>query len=377
MAAHSTKRSQKGRIKSSTVAIYASVFVLLIAVIAVGYRAPQQAVATASVANVGQPTDQPTVNAVVATNIAATVAEATDLAIAPNVAELAIATRVQNQYEGSSSDSSAISKPTIVEVSAASSAITSYVVQEGDTVQSVATKYNITPETVKWANNLSKDTLAVGSTLQILPRNGITYVVRDGDTLDKIAAKYQADASLIATANDLEINGVTTGLKIVIPNGVLPETERPGYVAPRAVVAPSSYGTYIVGYSAGFGGDTWRIKVGTPMYAGNTYATGNCTAYAFDRRTELGLAVGARWGNASSWATSARNAGFAVDRTPSVGAIIQNGGGYGHVGIVEKLLPNGDIQISEMNARVAGGGFNIVSGRTISSSVVSQYLYIH
>ena len=377
VAVQSTKRSQKGRIKSSTVVIYASVFVLLVAVIAVGYRAPEQALATTAVANVAEPNDQPAVNAVVATNIAASVAEAADLAVAPNVAELAVATRVQSEYEGSNGDSSTISKPTIVEVSAASSAITSYVVKEGDTVQSVAAAYGLSPETIKWANNLSKDTLAAGATLQILPRNGVTYVVREGDTLEKIASKYQADASLIATANDLEINGVSAGLKIVIPNGVLPETERPGYVAPRAASSNASSGTYIVGYSAGFGGDTWRIKVGTPMYSGNTYARGNCTAYAFDRRVELGIPVGARWGNASSWATSARNAGYTVNRTPSVGAVMQNGGGYGHVGVVEKILPNGDIQISEMNARVSGGGFNIVSGRTISASVAGQYLYIH
>ena len=342
-----------------------------------GYRAPEQALATTAVANVAESNDQPAVNVVVATNIAASVAEAADLAVAPNVAELAIATRVQNEYQGSNGDSSTISKPTIVEVSAASSAITSYVVKEGDTVQSVATAYDLSPETIKWANNLSKDTLAVGATLQILPRNGITYVVRDGDTLETIASKYQSDASLIATANDLEINGVSTGLKIVIPNGVLPEAERPGYVAPRAARSSASAGTYIVGYSAGFGGDTWRIKVGTPMYSGNTYARGNCTAYAFDRRVEMGKPVGARWGNASSWATSARNAGFLVNRTPSVGAVMQNGGGYGHVGVVEDILPNGDIRISEMNARVSGGGFNIVSGRTISAAVAGQYLYIH
>ncbi len=345
------------------------------AVIAVGYRAPEQALATTTVANVADSGDQPAVNAVVATNIAASVAEAADLAVAPNVAELAVATRVQSEYEGSNGDSSIISKPTIVEVSTASSAITSYIVQEGDTVQSVAAKYGLNPETIKWANNLSKDTLAVGATLQILPRNGVTYVVRDGDTIDKIASKYKANASLIATANDLEINGLSTGLKIVIPNGVLPETERPGYVAPR-VSSGSSSGTYIVGYSAGFGGNTWRIKVGTPMYSGNTYARGYCTAYVFDRRVELGIPVGARWGNASAWATSAKNAGFTVSRTPSVGAVMQNGGGAGHVAIVEKILPNGDLEITEMNARVSGGGFNIVSGRIVSAAVVAQYLYI-
>jgi len=374
--AQSTKRSQKGRIKSSTVAIYASVFVLLVATIAVGYRAPEQASATTTVANAAEGSDQPAVNAVVATNIAASVAEAADLAVAPNVAELAVSTRVQSEYESTGGDSSTISKPTIVEVSSAGRAITSYVVVQGDTVASVAAQYGLSENTIKWANNLKNNDLAVGSTLQILPRDGITYVVKQGDTIESIASKYKADASFIVSANDLEINGLSNGLKIIIPNGELPETERPGYSAPRRASSASA-GTYIVGYSAGFGGSTWRIKVGTPMYAGNTYARGNCTAYAFDRRVELGKPVGARWGNASSWATQARNAGFAVNRTPSVGAVIQNGGGYGHVGVVEKILPNGDIQISEMNARVSGGGFNIVSGRTISASVVGQYLYIH
>lgn len=319
--------------------------------------------------------EQAAVNAVVATNIASSVADAADLAVAPNVAELAVSTRVQSEYEGSSSDSSTISKPTIVEVSSASRAITTYSVQPGDTVASVAAKYGLSESTIKWANNLTKNELAAGSTLQILPRDGVTYVVKAGDTVESIASKYRSDASVIVSANDLEINGVTAGLKIIIPNGELPEAERPGYVAPRS--ASASSGTYIQGYSAGFSGSTWRIKVGTPMYAGNTYARGNCTAYAFDRRVELGKPVGARWGNASSWATAARNAGYSVNRTPSVGAVIQNGGGYGHVGIVEKIRPNGDLEISEMNARVSGGGFNIVSGRIISASVVGQYLYIH
>lgn len=378
MPAQSIKRSQKGRIKSSTVAIYASIFVLLVATIAVGYRAPEQAAATTTVANaVDTASDQPAVNAVVATNIAATVADAADLAVAPNVAELAVSTRVQSEYASASGDSSTIAKPTIVEVSAAGRAITTYTAVEGDTATSIAEKFGLSVNTVKWANNLKSDTVAVGSQLQILPRDGITYVAKAGDTVESIASKYKADASLIISANDLEINGLTTGLKIIVPNGELPENERPGYVAPRSYSSGSSSGTYIMGYSAGFGGKTWRIKVGTPMYAGNTYARGNCTAYAFDRRVELGKPVGARWGNASSWATSARAAGYSVNRTPSVGAVIQNGGGYGHVGIVEEILPNGDLRISEMNARVSGGGFNIVSGRTISASVVGQYMYIH
>jgi len=378
-AAKSTKKRPiaKGRIKSSTVAIYASVFVLLVSVIAIGYRAPQQtaATATASVANVTENVSQPTVNEVVATDIAASVAQAADLAVAPNVAELAVSTRIQSEFQNVSGDTSAISKPAIVQLSSASRNITTYAVQPGDTVASVAEKYNLSENTIKWANNLKGNDLTPGSNLEILPRNGVAYTTKDGDTVQSIAEKYKADVALITTYNDLEIKGITAGTKIIIPDGVLPETERPGYVAPQT--RSSSYG-YIIGYSAGFGGRTWHIKTGTPMYAGNKYAYGNCTAYAYDRRMEMGMALPpVTWGNAATWASYAQAAGYRVDHTPSVGAVMQNGGGYGHVAIVERLLPNGDIEISEMNAYVSGGGFNQVSGRIVSASSVGQYLYIH
>jgi len=92
---------------------------------------------------------------------------------------------------------------------------------------------------------------------------------------------------------------------------------------------------------------------------------------------ELGLPVGSHWGNASSWDDYARQDGLVVNRTPSVGAIIQNDGYLGHVAIVESILANGDLSISEMNAYVSGGGYNIVSGRTVIAGNVGQYTYIH
>lgn len=372
-ASQPAKRAPKGRVKSSTVAIYTSIFALLVAVIAVGYRAPQQdatAASTAPVANAASVgSDQPAVNDVVASDIAASVAAASNLAIAPNVAERAVSTRVQTEY-ASSDVSSSISKPTIVQLSSASRQITKYSVVAGDTVDSVAAKYGISADTVKWANNLTTNNLAAGSTLDILPRDGIAYTVKDGDTAQSLADKYKADASLITTYNDLEISGLTAGLKIIIPDAQLPSNERPGYAAPRAYGA---VGTYITGYSSGFSnGSTWFIKNGTPNLG--RYAFGNCTAYAFDRRLELGRPVGAMWGNAGSWATNARNAGYLVDRNPAAGAVIQDSG---HVAIVEVVLPNGDLQLSEMNAHVPGGGFNIVSGRILPASQVGQYYYIH
>jgi surface antigen len=349
-----------------------------VAVIAIGYRAPEQGASAALAAPVANtataPSDRPAVNDVVASDIAASVAAASNLAIAPNVAERAVSTRVQTQY-ASSDVTSSISKPTIVQLSAASRNITKYPVVAGDTVESVAIKFGISADTVKWANNLTTSNLAVGSTLDILPRDGIVYTVKDGDTVQALADKYKADGSLITTYNDLEISGLSAGLKIVIPGGQLPSNERPGYRAPVAARSTSggTNGTYITGYSAGFSnGSTWFIKRGTPN--NGSYAPGNCTAYAFDRRAEIGRPIGQRWGNAGSWATNARNAGYTVNRTPAAGAVIQDSG---HVAIVEAVLPNGDLQLSEMNARVSGGGYNIVSGRILPAGQVGQYYYIH
>ena len=370
-----SSKASKGRVKSSTVAIYTSVFALFVSVIAIGYRAPQQdatAASTAPLANSASgENDRPAVNDVVANDIAASVAAASNLAIAPNVAERAVSTRVQTQY-ASNDVTSSIVKPTIIQLSSASRNITQYAVVAGDTVDSVAAKFGIAPDTIKWANNLTTNTLAAGSTVDILPRDGIAYTVKAGDTVQSLADKYKADGSLITTYNDLEISGLTAGLKIIIPGAQLPTNERPGYVAPRAA-SPSTGGTYITGFSSGFsGGGTYFIRRGTPN--NGSYAFGNCTAYAFDRRAELGKPIGQRWGNAGSWATNARSAGFLVNRTPSAGAVIQDSG---HVAIVEEVLPNGDLRLSEMNARVSGGGYNIVSGRILPAGQVGQYYYIH
>lgn len=264
---------------------------LLIAVIAVGYRAPEQALATTAAAtNANTPADQPAVNEVVATNIAASVAQATDLAVAPNVAELAVSTRVQSEYQNASGDTSTISKPAIVQLSSASRNITSYAVQEGDTVASIALKFGVSENTIKWANNLTGNTVAAGSTIEILPRDGIAYTVKSGDTIEKIAEKYKSDVSVITTYNDLEINGLTQGLKVIIPNGSLPENERPGYVAPVTYYASSSNG-FVSGVGA-WGGNVLSMKIfrGVDANSGG-YAPGNCTAYAFFRRAQLGRPI--------------------------------------------------------------------------------------
>ena len=355
-------KANKGRIKSSTVAVYASVFVLLVVLIAIGYRTPQQvtgvanAAPAAATATTPAPEAPAAVNAVVASNIAASVATATNLSVAPSVTSLAISTQIQSELP-SSTDSS-ISKPQIIQVSSASRKIATYVVEPGDTTDSIAAKFNISKQTLKWANNLSSDNLTVGKSLEILPREGIAYTVKAGDTAASIAEKYKSDVSMITTYNDLEISGVTEGLKIIVPNGVLPGNEQPGYMAP---VVRNTGGSY-AGYRAGS--------------VGNKYAYGNCTWYAYERRAAMGRPVGSFWGNGGSWGYSARAGGYTVNNIPAAGAVLVEAGSPGHVGVVESVSADGSIVISEMN-NSAYGGFNIINNRTISAGQASLYQYIH
>jgi surface antigen len=110
---------------------------------------------------------------------------------------------------------------------------------------------------------------------------------------------------------------------------------------------------------------------------GNTNAWGNCTWYAWERRLEIGrpLPSGAL-GNAAQWNSSLASMGYRVDSVPEVGAVFQNGGGYGHVGIVESINADGSIEVSEMN-NYSGGGYNWINGRSIPAGQVGTFNYIH
>ncbi|MBI3889163.1 CHAP domain-containing protein, partial [Candidatus Saccharibacteria bacterium] len=167
--------------------------------------------------------------------------------------------------------------------------------------------------------------------------------------------------------NDLEMNGATAGKQIIVPGGILPEEQRPGYQAP--------VGNTPVTSQVGTG---YRVNSGIAgASAGNRYAWGNCTWYAYDRRAQMGRPVGSFWGNANTWAVYARAAGYPVNRTPAQGAVLVDTAGYfGHVAVVESVSGNGDVTISEMN-NYAYGGFGIVNKRTISAGQAAAYTYIH
>lgn len=100
-----------------------------------------------------------------------------------------------------------------------------YVVQKGDTLYSIAQRYNTTPSAIISLNNLSTDVLSVGQTLTIpadVESTGEdivtnTYVVQRGDSLYSIAREYGVSVERLREENGLTTDVLTIGQVLTIP----------------------------------------------------------------------------------------------------------------------------------------------------------------
>ncbi len=105
--------------------------------------------------------------------------------------------------------------------------ILEYEVKGGDTLSTIADKFQISQDTIKWANDLQSATIKPGDKLKILPVSGVSYTVVKGDTLESVAKKFSADAQNIV---DFPFNDVpddfalSAGQKLIIPEGVPPQS---------------------------------------------------------------------------------------------------------------------------------------------------------
>lgn len=271
------------------------------------------------------------------------------------------------------SSAAKIEKPSIIDTSHLPRGVITYVVAAGDTMESIAARYGLTTDQVRWSNGLANTTINVGDTL-ILPNvPGIVYTVKAGDTVEGIVATYGSTAEQIIAMNDLETSSLSEGARIVLPDGFLPYTERPEYVAPRpSYSTPTTY-AYTYTYSGSSWGrqnlrlvDNWYGR-----YLDNGYTAGQCTWYAKAMRPDLPRLLG----NAYSWASNASAAGYRVDYTPSVGAVFQTSAGwYGHVGYVVGVNADGSITVREMNYSYQPF---LVYESEIPASQVGNFLYIH
>lgn len=98
--------------------------------------------------------------------------------------------------------------------------ITIYTVHAGDTLESVAKMFGVTPNTIMWANDLTSKKLKEGVQLTILPVSGLRYTVKKGDTIKSIAKKYKGDIDEILIFNGISGDvALKTGDSLLIPDG--------------------------------------------------------------------------------------------------------------------------------------------------------------
>ena len=215
-------------------------------------------------------------------------------------------------------------------VSAVQTAGQTYLVQEGDTLSSIASATDLTAEEIAAANKIDDiHFIVVGQTIELTgaPVEVATEPAQVAETVAQVETPAVEVAPVEAPVEETAVQEV------------------PAQEAPVAEVAPS--------YNADMS-----------VNGANTYPAGQCTWFV---KNALPW-VGNYWGNAADWANSATYAGRLVDTNPTVGSVavmapgVGGSGGYGHVAVV--VAVNGD-QITIEEGNYAGLSYN---SRTLSKA---------
>jgi LysM repeat protein/surface antigen len=374
------RRKSRLRFSPSTLAIYVGAFLLLVTVVTIGYQAPESSAESTPLANTTSLDytpikSNPSHDEVVMATVAKTVAKTVSLPVSPNIENLAVSIQIQSQIAQSVAEGSD-TKVQLITSSEDARLTRTHIVVQGETLDSIADKYGVSKDTIKWANNLRTDTIAAGKEIKILPTSGALYTIKAGDTLASLATKYKVSEARIVLFNDLELGGLQVGAEIVLPDANVPVNERPGYVAP--VLYASSGGSAIrqgLDLSVYLPGVSLRSSS-----FGNRNALGQCTWYAWERRKAIGRPLPDRaLGNARSWSTSLR-ATHVVNKTPAVGAVIQSSGisWAGHVGVVEAVGEEDGVPYviySDMNGDSIP--YRTALRKLVGAQSIQRWNYIH
>ena len=106
-----------------------------------------------------------------------------------------------------------------------------YVVKKGDTLYSIASSNNTTVNSLKEINNLKNDSLSIGQLIKIPETTSVitpsedeiindesTYIVEKGDTLYSLAKKFNTTIDAIKEKNSLVNDVLSIGMSLIIPS---------------------------------------------------------------------------------------------------------------------------------------------------------------
>lgn len=110
--------------------------------------------------------------------------------------------------------------------------ILDYAVQEGETLSQIAEKFNLSVDTILWANGIDseKTPIKAGQTLKIPPVDGVIHKVKKGETVYSIAKKYETEPQGMVdypfnTFTNDETFALAVGQVLVVPDGVMPQVK--------------------------------------------------------------------------------------------------------------------------------------------------------
>ncbi len=147
--------------------------------------------------------------------------------------------------------------------------ISEHIVEQGDTISSIAEQFGISQNTILWANDLKNGSvISPGQKLVILPTTGIMHIVRSKDTVSQLAQNYKVERDEIIAFNNLSEDGeIFVGDILIVPNARKPVQIQS---APASLVAlPNSYFISPVP-------SPYRITQGLHWYNAIDLSTGKC-----------------------------------------------------------------------------------------------------
>jgi len=121
-------------------------------------------------------------------------------------------------------------------------------VASGDTLESIAKRYVISVDTIKWVNNLKSDSIMPSQVLKIPPVTGVVHTVASGETIYSIAKKYKTNAQNIVNFifndfADIDTFALRAGQILYVPDGVI-EEDQPKYFAMKPTYAQIQAGIH-------------------------------------------------------------------------------------------------------------------------------------